>query len=112
MTCRTMQYRQQPPSPHVHRIRLMWQTMRDQVLSVFPAGPGLPRDARTYLKAVYDIYVNDAYHSLSIESYRVSRERNDYMAALESASVRQDIRPFAEFVSKLVDAGLRDQDGL
>lgn len=35
--------------------------------------------------------------------------RNDYMATLESASVRQDIRPFAEFVSKLVDAGLRDQ---
>ncbi len=62
------------PSPHVNRIRLMWQTMRDPVLSVFPAGPGLPRDARTYLKAVYDIYVNDAYHSLSIEGYRVSRE--------------------------------------
>lgn len=35
--------------------------------------------------------------------------RNQYMAALESASVRQDIRPIAEFVSKLVDAGLRDQ---
>ena len=62
------------PSPYVNRIRLMWQTMRDPVLSVFPAGPGLPRDARAYLKAVYDIYVNDAYHSLSIEGYRVSRE--------------------------------------
>ena len=37
------------------------------------------------------------------------KRRNDYMAALESASVRQDIQPFAEFVSKLVDAGLRGQ---
>ena len=34
------------PSPHVNRIRLMWQTMRDPVLRVFPAGPGLPRDAQ------------------------------------------------------------------
>jgi len=62
------------PSPHVNRIRLMWQTMRDPVLSIFPAVPGLPRDARAYLQAVHDIYANDAYHSLSIEGYRVSRE--------------------------------------
>ena len=33
--------------------------------------------------------------------------RNEYMAALESASVRQDIRPFAAFVGGLVEAGLR-----
>ena len=62
------------PSPYVNRIRLMWQMMRDPVLGVFPAAPGLPRDARAYLKAVYDIYVDDAYHSLSIEGYRVSPE--------------------------------------
>jgi Fic family protein len=35
--------------------------------------------------------------------------RNDYMAALESASVRQDIEPFAGFIGSLVDAGLRGQ---
>jgi Fic family protein len=35
--------------------------------------------------------------------------RNGYMAALESASVRQDIRPFAAFVGRLVEAGLRGQ---
>ena len=34
----------------------------------------LPRDTRAYLKAVDDIHVNDAYHSLSIEGYRVSPE--------------------------------------
>lgn len=33
-------------------------------------------------------------------------ERNRYMAALESASTDQDIRPFAEFVAWLVKAGL------
>ena len=35
--------------------------------------------------------------------------RNGYMAALETASVRQDIRPFAAFVGRLVEAGLRGQ---
>ena len=33
--------------------------------------------------------------------------RDDYMAALEAASVGQDIRPFAEFIGGLVAAGLR-----
>ena len=35
--------------------------------------------------------------------------RSDYMAALEAASVRQDIRRFAGFVAELVSAGLRGQ---
>ena len=33
--------------------------------------------------------------------------RDDYMSALESASVKQDIRPFAAFVGDLVEACLR-----
>ena len=186
-------------SPYVTRIRLMWDAMREPVIGALPAAPGIPRNARGYLKAVDDIYVNDAYHSLSIEGYRVSPEliervrsgawnpeqnprdredrnalaargypscssswrasrsrpfasssgisssytsipyldgngrmgrflmnvmlasggypwtiiplerRNGYMAALESASVRQDIRPFAAFVGRLVEAGIRGQ---
>ena len=71
-SCTMLQTRES--SPYANRIRLMWQTMRDPILGVFTAGPGLPPDARAYLKAVDDIYVNDAYHSLSIEGYRVSRE--------------------------------------
>ena len=59
-------------SPYVHRIRLMWDAMRQSVLEVFPAAPGLPQKPETYLKAVEHVYVNDAYHSLSIEGYRVS----------------------------------------
>jgi len=35
--------------------------------------------------------------------------RKDYMAALESASVGQDIRPFARFLAGLVEAGLRGE---
>lgn len=61
-------------SPYVNRIRLMWQAMRAAILETFPAAPGIPADVRGYLKAVDDLYVNDAYHSLSIEGYRVSAE--------------------------------------
>jgi len=61
-------------SPYVNRIRLMWQQMREPIIERFPAAPGLPTDAEAYLKRVEDVYVTDAYHSLSIEGYRVSPE--------------------------------------
>ncbi len=61
-------------SPYVNRIRLMWQEMREPIIDRFPAAPGLPRDIKAYLKRVEDVYVTDAYHSLSIEGYRVSPE--------------------------------------
>lgn len=61
-------------SPYVNRIRLMWEAMRRPVLEVFPDAPGLPGKPDAYLKAVEEVYVNDAYHSLSIEGYRVSPE--------------------------------------
>jgi len=61
-------------SPYVNRIRLMWRQMREPILKQFPASPGRSFDIDTYLKAADDIYVTDAYHSLSIEGYRVNRE--------------------------------------
>ncbi|MGD9246301.1 MAG: Fic family protein [Desulfobacterales bacterium] len=61
-------------SPYVNRIRLMWQHMREPILKQFPASPGRPSNTAAYLKAADDIYVTDAYHSLSIEGYRVSPE--------------------------------------
>jgi len=61
-------------SPYVNRIRLMWQEMREQVIERFPEAPGRPKDAKAYLKHVEDVFVTDAYHSLSIEGYRVSPE--------------------------------------
>ena len=59
-------------SPYAGRIRLMWQQMRGPVIERFPASPGRPKNINAYLKHVQDIYVTDAYHSLSIEGYRVS----------------------------------------
>jgi Fic family protein len=35
------------------------------------------------------------------------QQRDTYMKALESASVQQDIKPFAEFMAWLIDAGLK-----
>jgi hypothetical protein len=59
-------------SPYVNRIRLMWHNMRNVVIDHFPSAPGIPSNKENYLKAVKEIYVTDAYHSLSIERYRVS----------------------------------------
>jgi hypothetical protein len=61
-------------SPYVNRIKLMWHTMREAVVDVFPEAPGLPEDHEQYMKMVEDIYVTDAYHSLSIERYVVTPE--------------------------------------
>jgi hypothetical protein len=59
-------------SPYVNRIRLLWQKMREPVIERFPKAPGLPRNIGAYMKRVDDAYVTDAYHSLSIEGYRVT----------------------------------------
>jgi hypothetical protein len=59
-------------SPYVSRVHLMWQQMRKTAMDIFPAAPGPVADISAYMKAVEDVYVTDAYHSLSIEGYRVS----------------------------------------
>lgn len=59
-------------SPYVNRMRLNWQAMRESVIEHFPKAPGLPKDRKAYMKQVEGVYVTDAYHSLSIEGYRVS----------------------------------------
>jgi hypothetical protein len=61
-------------SPYANRVRLLWQQMREQILRVFPAAPGIPGDKASYLKSIEDAYVTDAYHSLSIERYQVTPE--------------------------------------
>lgn len=60
-------------SPLAMRIKLMWQAMREDVIGKLPA-PTPINDIDAYLAQVDDIYVTDAYHSLSIEGYRVSME--------------------------------------
>ncbi len=61
-------------SPYVNRLRMSWAAMREPVLKHFPSAPSTPIDTQTYLKQVDNIYLTDAYHSLSIEGYRVSPE--------------------------------------
>lgn len=58
--------------PIVGRLRAMWESMGPKVRQVFPESPGLPADKEAYLRFVDEIYRSDAYHSLSIEGYRVS----------------------------------------
>ena len=59
-------------SPYINRIHTNWQTMRANIIDAFPEPPGCPNDSETYLKRVDETYVRDAYHSLSIEGYRVN----------------------------------------
>lgn len=61
-------------SPYSNRIHAYWESMREDIIAAFPKPPGLPNDKEAYLKGVDDIYVTDAYHSLSIEGYRVTPE--------------------------------------
>ena len=61
-------------SPYVARMRMMWENMREQVIANFPDSPQRDVDNITYLEHIDEKYLEDAYHSLSIEGYQVSRE--------------------------------------
>ncbi len=60
--------------PIVGRLQSFWNLHRDQVIAAFPKPPGLPKDADAYLQFVDNVYQSDAYHSLSIEGYRVTTD--------------------------------------
>jgi hypothetical protein len=61
-------------SPHISRIKLMWQSMRKTPVDRFSGTNAQPGDIDAYLAALDDIYILDAYHSLSIEGYQVSEK--------------------------------------
>jgi len=69
---RTLNVTTRALSPYVTRMQLTWLDMRETVIEVFPQAPGLAQDKDAYLNTVDEVYVEDAYHSLSIEGYRVS----------------------------------------
>ena len=57
----------------VLRINHMWQSMREDIIGKLP--PLTPvTDIQEYLANVDEIFVEDAYHSLSIEGYVVDRD--------------------------------------
>lgn len=70
----SLSFSRREQSPYVYRIRIMWQNMRETVIAHFPVSPSQTVDRTAYMQHVEDVYVTDAYHSLSIEGYRVTPE--------------------------------------
>ncbi|GAA4355565.1 hypothetical protein GCM10023165_47840 [Variovorax defluvii] len=68
-------------SPYVQRLRLMWAEMRGAVIDAFPPPGPVPADAAKTLREIEARYVADAYHSLSIEGYRVTADLIDKVRA-------------------------------
>ena len=68
-------------SAYVNRIKIMWKQMRDVVIKYFPDAPKEVLSVNDYLKQVQENYGNDAYHSLSIEGYRVTPELIEKVAS-------------------------------
>lgn len=60
-------------SPYVGRITALWEKMRVGVLDNFPDAE-MKLDKPSALKIIEHLYVQDAYHSLSIEGYQVTKE--------------------------------------
>lgn len=61
-------------SPYVNRMRMDWESMREDILKSFAPPPPPIEDKEAYLRHVDEIYTRDAYNSLSIEGYRVNAE--------------------------------------
>ena len=78
-------------SPYVLRMRLMWKEMRVVILGAFPAEPGPPGNIETFMEDIEEIYANDAYHSLSIEGYRVS---NDLIRRVATGTWNEETNAF------------------
>jgi len=62
-----------PISPYVARLQALWASLREAVAAEFSTAEGISSPAR-YLARMDETYVQDAYHSLSIEGYRVTTE--------------------------------------
>lgn len=65
-------------SPAAMRVRALWQSLREDVERVFadikPSFDFMSRPLHQTFDNMEDLYVQDAYHSLSIEGYRVTPE--------------------------------------
>lgn len=59
-------------SPQALRVRAMWAAMREKVLKVFPADPGMSKNTAALIQGIKDVYRHDAYNSLSIEGFDVT----------------------------------------
>lgn len=112
------------------RIKLMWQIMRTDIIGKFPISTG-SNDVGNYLATVDELYTADAYHSLSIEGYKVNldliervragnwnpeafeadRQQRDAMAARGYWQAFQEVRKSVERCLAGQNAGqVADQD--
>lgn len=64
-------------SPYEARITLMWKEMREQILPLIDMPERRIDDVRGYMNSLEEKYKDDAYHSLSIEGYKISAELID-----------------------------------
>ena len=61
-------------SPYSMRIELLWNEMQEKAADIMPSPLEMPANIDKYIKSIESAYVEDAYHSLSIEGYQVTRE--------------------------------------
>lgn len=61
-------------SPHAGRVAALWRKLQPVALAARPAGPDPRPTPQMYMAQARAVYVRDAYHSLSIEGYRVTPE--------------------------------------
>jgi len=61
-------------SPHAARVEALWRRLHPVVAAARPPTPQPQPSAEAYFAQAKAVYVRDAYHSLSIEGYRVTPE--------------------------------------
>jgi fido (protein-threonine AMPylation protein) len=61
-------------SPASLRIQTLWQQMRSEIIPLFSTPSLTKHSVEEHLSAIEEQYVEDAYHSLSIEGYKVTAE--------------------------------------
>lgn len=59
-------------SPYSARLETLWKKTRADIIKLFPKPTQSVKERKCLIEAVDNIYVQDAYHSLSIEGYQVS----------------------------------------
>lgn len=61
-----------PQSPHASRLVLLWESLNDNISSQLEKPVQQPVDIEAAIEQLEETYTHDAYHSLSIEGYRVT----------------------------------------
>lgn len=63
-----------PQSPHAARIDMLWGSLSERITEQLEPQFAPPKNIETAIELLEENYTHDAYHSLSIEGYRVTPE--------------------------------------